>query len=102
MCDMDLLEQARRKTYIYKVLNDRKKISERSVNFTSSQSDLKVQIQTDSRYQKFLSRASAKVVLGYKMNIASVPIWGSGSFRTFMTLPGLGFIPAIYTLTPDP
>jgi hypothetical protein len=45
---------------------------EHSVNLTSSKSDLRVQIQTDSRYQEFLSRASSKEVLGYKMNVASV------------------------------
>lgn len=45
---------------------------EHSVNLTSSKSDLRVQIQTDSCYQEFLSRASSKKVLGYKMNVASV------------------------------
>jgi hypothetical protein len=45
---------------------------EHSTNLTSSQSDLRIQIQTDSRYQEFLSRASSKEVLGYKMNVASV------------------------------
>jgi len=45
---------------------------EHSVNLTSSKSDLRIQIQTDSRYQKFLSRASSKDVLGYKMNVASI------------------------------
>ena len=45
---------------------------EHSLNLTSSQSDLRIQIQTDSRYQEFLSRASSKEVLGYKMNVASV------------------------------
>lgn len=45
---------------------------EHSVKVTSSKSDLRIQIQTDSRYQAFLSRASSKEVLGYKMNVASV------------------------------
>lgn len=45
---------------------------EHSVNLTSSKSDLRIQIQTDSRYQEFLSRASSKKVLGYKMNVASI------------------------------
>jgi hypothetical protein len=45
---------------------------EHSVNLTSSKSDLRIQMKTDSRYQEFLSRASAKEVLGYKMNVASV------------------------------
>ena len=45
---------------------------EHSVNLTSSKSDLRIQIQTDPRYQVFLSRASLKEVLGYKMNVASI------------------------------
>lgn len=45
---------------------------EHSVNLTSSKSDLRIQIQTDLRYQEFLSRASSKDVLGYKMNVASI------------------------------
>jgi hypothetical protein len=45
---------------------------EHSVNLTSSKSDLRIQIQTDSRYQEFLSRSSSKDVLGYKMNVASI------------------------------
>jgi hypothetical protein len=45
---------------------------EHSVNLTSSKSDLRIQIQTDSRYQEFLSRASSKEVLGYEMNVASI------------------------------
>jgi hypothetical protein len=45
---------------------------EHSVNLTSSKSDLRIQIQTDSRYQEFLSRASSKEVLGYKMNVAAI------------------------------
>ena len=45
---------------------------EHSVNLTSSRSDLRIQIQTDPRYQEFLSRASSKVVLGYEMRVASI------------------------------
>lgn len=45
---------------------------EHSVNLTSSKSDLRIQIQTDSRYQEFLHRSSSKEVLGYKMNVASI------------------------------
>ncbi len=45
---------------------------EHSVNLTSSKSDLRIQIQTDLRYQEFLSRASSKDVLGYKMKVASI------------------------------
>ncbi len=43
-----------------------------SVNLTSSESDLRIQIQTDSRYQEFISRSSSKEILGYKLNAASI------------------------------
>lgn len=45
---------------------------EHSVNFTSSKSDLRIQLQTDLRYQEFLARSSSKEVLGYKMNVACI------------------------------
>lgn len=45
---------------------------EHSVNLTSLKSDLRIQIQTDPRYQDFLSRATLKEVLGYEMKVASV------------------------------
>jgi hypothetical protein len=43
-----------------------------SVNIGSARSDLRVQLQTDSRYQGFLGRASDKNVLGYAMRVARV------------------------------
>lgn len=43
-----------------------------SYNISRSTSDLRIQIQTDPRYQAFISRASIKEVMGYKMNIASL------------------------------
>ena len=43
-----------------------------SLNLKSPKSDLRIQIQTDPRYQAFIERASAKTVMGYKMNVASI------------------------------
>lgn len=43
---------------------------EHSVNITSPDSDLKIQLQTDARYQKFINRADERDVLGYKMKVA--------------------------------
>ncbi len=43
-----------------------------SLNLTSSQSDLRIQIQTDSRYQKFITNSAIKKVLGYEMNVAAL------------------------------
>jgi len=43
---------------------------EHSVNITSESSDLRIQFQTDLRYQSFLSTANEKNVLGYTMKVA--------------------------------
>ena len=43
-----------------------------SVNLNSSKSDLRIQLQTDSRYQAFIQRAMPHQVLGYDMRVASV------------------------------
>ncbi len=45
---------------------------EHSINLKTDKSDLRIQIQTDSRYQDFLKRASKKLVMGYQMNVASL------------------------------
>ena len=45
---------------------------EHSVNISSPQSDLRIQLQTDPRYQEFIPRAELKDVLGYKMYVASL------------------------------
>lgn len=43
---------------------------EHSLNITSESSDLRIQLQTDSRYQEFLSAPQVKNVLGYTMKVA--------------------------------
>ena len=45
---------------------------EHSVNLTSPNSDLRIQLQQDPRYQKFVSNAQNSSVLGYKMKVARV------------------------------
>jgi len=45
---------------------------EHSVNITSESSDLRIQLQTDSRYQNFLSAPQDKSVLGYTMKVAKL------------------------------
>jgi hypothetical protein len=41
-----------------------------SINLTHPQSDLRIQIQTDPRYQQFLENAAKKTVLGYPLLVA--------------------------------
>lgn len=43
---------------------------EHSVNITSDSSDLRIQLQVDPLYQKFVSVAEDRDVLGYKMKVA--------------------------------
>jgi len=45
---------------------------EHSLNLSSQKSDLRIQLQTDVRYQEFLSRAVDKQVLGYRLKVAAV------------------------------
>jgi len=45
---------------------------EHSVNLTSANSDLRIQLQEDPRYQRFVSNADDRNVLGYTMKVARV------------------------------
>ena len=45
---------------------------EHRLNISSPQSDLRIQLQTDPRYQEFISRAELRDVLGYKMYVAGL------------------------------
>ena len=43
-----------------------------SVNISAPGSDLRVQVQTDPRYQTFLARVSSRIVLGTRLMVASL------------------------------
>jgi hypothetical protein len=43
---------------------------EHSVNISSTNSDLRIQLHTDARYQKFIDHAGERNVLGYTMKVA--------------------------------
>jgi hypothetical protein len=45
---------------------------EHSLNLSIRESDLRIQIQTDIRYQNFISRAKRRIVLGYEMSVADL------------------------------
>jgi len=45
---------------------------EHSVNLSLTGSDLRIQIQTDPRYQEFILRSERREVLGYEMSVASL------------------------------
>ncbi|MBI4678814.1 MAG: hypothetical protein HY748_14645 [Elusimicrobia bacterium] len=43
-----------------------------SMNVSTPSSDLRIQIQTDPRYQPFISRSRARKLLGYDMRVAAI------------------------------
>lgn len=45
---------------------------EHSINLSVPGSDLRIQLQTDPRYQDFISRATPRKVLGYELAVAAV------------------------------
>ena len=55
-----------------------------SVNLTGSESDLRIQVQTDPRYQSFIAGASVKEILGYKLRVASLENVLQGKVWAFM------------------
>ena len=57
---------------------------EHSVNITSDSSDLRIQIQTDPRYQEFVSVAEDRNMLGYKMSVARLEDVLQGKIWAYM------------------
>ena len=45
---------------------------EHSINLTARGSDLRIQLQTDPRYQAFISRQVSREILGYPMRVAAL------------------------------
>lgn len=43
-----------------------------SINLSSAKSELRIQLQTDDRYQEFISRATKKNIVGYDMQVAQI------------------------------
>ena len=55
-----------------------------SVNISGSGSDLRIQVQTDPRYQDFIAGATVKEILGYKMKVAALDNVLQGKIWAFM------------------
>jgi hypothetical protein len=79
----------------------------RSLNISSSGSNLRVQFQTDPRYNDFIERASIRDVLGLQLPVASIEdvlaaqVW-TGSRRSLLDIERLleGY-PALKTRVPE-
>ena len=57
---------------------------EHSINLSSPKSDLRVQLQTDARYQEFISRSQRKNVLGYELMVATMEDVLKGKLWAYM------------------
>ena len=57
-----------------KISQDKFKIEKfpHSINLNSKDSDIRIQIQTDERYQDFIKNASIRDIMGYQMMVASL------------------------------
>ena len=73
--DLDIVVKASELEKVYKNATKRGFKTEKfehSVNLTKSGSDLRIQLQTDARYQEFIQRARPKKILGYKLKVAAL------------------------------
>lgn len=72
--DLDIIVAAENIEAVCKTIEAYFKIERfaHSVNLSSDKSDLRIQLQTDPRYQDFIGRATSQTVLGYQMKVASV------------------------------
>jgi hypothetical protein len=72
--DLDLVVIAEWLEDLVAILEERFTVTRfpHSVNISSPQSDLRIQLQTDVRYQPFVARAEPKTILGYELSVAAL------------------------------
>jgi hypothetical protein len=72
--DLDIVVAADNIKTVVKAVKSHFKVErfEHSIYLRTDKSDLRIQLQTDSRYQDFISRAASHTVLGYTMKVAGV------------------------------
>ena len=72
--DLDIVVAIEKKAQIVEAMSGKFKVEQfpHSLNLTSSESDIRIQIQTDSRYQDFIKHALTKEVMGYSLRVASL------------------------------
>jgi hypothetical protein len=72
--DLDIVVVAEDLDKLLKMTEDTFKIEAfpHSINLGSKDSDIRIQLQTDPRYQAFIKNGSFKEILGYKMKVASL------------------------------
>jgi hypothetical protein len=72
--DLDLVVTSDRVDKLVGILEQRFTVQRfsHSINVSSPSSDLRIQLQTDPRYQDFIARASRRMVLGYEVSVAAL------------------------------
>jgi len=72
--DLDVVVPADRLKDFLALLKGKYKIKKfpNSINISAPYSDLRIQIQTDPRYQEFIGRAKDTEVLGYRLPVAAI------------------------------
>ena len=72
--DLDIVIVAKYLDALVSSLREHYSVTEypNSTNVTEATSDLRIQIQTDPRYQPFISRAVRKTILGYDIPVALI------------------------------
>jgi hypothetical protein len=72
--DLDVVVAAKDIEVVWEVLEAHFEMERfaHSVNLSTNKSDLRIQLQTDPRYQDFVNRAADQRVLGYDMKVARV------------------------------
>ncbi len=72
--DLDIVVAAGNIETVLKAVKTHFKIQRfaHSVNLNTNESDLRIQLQTDPRYQGFISQAVSRKVLGYEMRVARI------------------------------
>ncbi|MGA9349048.1 MAG: nucleotidyl transferase AbiEii/AbiGii toxin family protein [Anaerolineae bacterium] len=72
--DLDLVVTSDRVDALAEALEQRFTVHRfpHSINVSSSSSDLRIQIQTDPKYQGFIARAARQIILGYEVSVAAL------------------------------
>ena len=72
--DVDLIIEFAAEEKFLDLIKDKFKVEKfpHSLNISSPESDLRIQLQTDKRYQDFIQRALDKEVMGYKIKVAAI------------------------------
>jgi hypothetical protein len=72
--DLDLVVISDRVDELVEVLEKRFTVHRflHSINVSSPSSDLRIQLQTDPKYQGFITRASRQMILGYEVSVAAL------------------------------